>query len=88
MPSSYDSWLPYGTLESYDSGTGSGGMPVFDTLETFDSISLWDMASGPYDQTDIFDNPNIFFNGNGRGVVPYDAIRVYDGPSPFDWPPQ
>ena len=87
MPSSYDSWLPYGTLESYDSGTGVGaGIPVFDTLETYDSITLFDRMGQGYNAPDIYDNPNIYYNDGP--AQPYDAIRVFDGPSPYDWPPQ
>ena len=86
MPARFDSTVAYDSGRVFNELAPVGGnVPVYDTLLIFDDITPYDRQGGPMDQTDIYDNPNIFYNDGG--VRPYNADRVYDVPSLFDYPP-
>ena len=87
MPVRYDSTASFDSGFVYNSVAGVGaGIPVYDTLLTFDGIQPYDRMGQAYNAPDVYDNPNIQYDDGP--AQPYNADRTYDSPSPWDWPPQ
>lgn len=92
MPAQFDDRLTYDSGELFNSLAAVGGnVPVYDTLALYNMDLRYDRSSGPYDVNIQYDIAFFYNAGHidhpGGTIVPYDAIRVFDGPSLYDNPP-